>query len=39
MGEADGTGDPGALDNPLALAFASSSGSREHSAVDTEEGE
>ena len=38
MGEADGAGDPGALDNPLALAFASSSG-REHSAVDTEEGE
>ena len=38
VGAADGAGDPGALDNPLALAFASSS-DREHSAVDTEEGE
>ena len=40
VAEADGAGHPGALDNynPLALAFAPSS-DREHSAVDSEEGE
>ena len=42
VGEADGEADPGALDNPednpLAVAFAPPS-DREHSAVDTDEGE
>ena len=45
VGEADGATDPGTLDNPednpLAVAFAPSrdSSDREHSAVDTDEGE
>lgn len=42
VGGADGAGGPGAVDNPLALAFARAfapSSDREHSAVDSEEGE
>ena len=42
VGGADGAGGPGAVDNPLALAFDRAfapSSDREHSAVDSEEGE